>query len=418
MDPTTIIGVFGILAVVGFFSVIAALLIAKNLMYVCPPNKVLIFSGGLHRLGDRTVGYRYIKGGRALRIPMLETVDEIDLTNMIIEVSVVGAYSKGGIPLTVQGVANVKVASHEPLLANALERFLRADRQHIMKVAKDTLEGNLRGVLAQLTPEQVNEDKIAFAEKLLEEAEQDLGKLGLVLDTLKIQNVSDDVKYLDSIGRKQSAEVVKTAKIAEAEAKATSAIRDATNRQSARIAEIEAEQQVVGAKTERRIADAMTKREAMIAEEVGKVKAAIAKAEAELKAQQARVEQVRRQLQADIVAPAQAEMEADIAAAKGSSRKIVEDGRATAAVLQQMIATWKKGGAAARDIFLMQKLEKVLKELMGTVQGIEVERITMLPGGSDSRATKAVTLVEELKAAVGIDIPRALGQISAKPQTK
>jgi flotillin len=409
---------FAILVIVAFFAIVSAVIIAKNLLYVCPPNKVLVFSGGLNRLGDKTVGYRTIKGGRALRIPMLETVDEIDLTNMIIEVAVVNAYSKGGIPLAVQGVANVKVASHEPLLSNALERFLQSDRNHIMRVAKDTLEGNLRGVLSQLTPEQVNEDKIAFAEKLLEEAEQDLGRLGLVLDTLKIQNVYDDVKYLDSIGRKQSAEVIKIAKIAEAEAHATSTIKDASNRQGARIAEIEAEMQIVTAQTERRVADALTRREALIAEEVGKVKAAIAKAEAELRAQQALVEQTKRQLQADVVASAQAQMEADIAEAKGRARKVIEDGKATVAVLDEMIATWKKGGRNARDIFLMQKLDKVLNDLMGTVRNIEVDRLTMLPAGGESRAAKAVTLVEELKAAVGIDVPRAIEQLTSKAPVK
>ena len=409
-----IIALIGVLTVVGFFSAVAAVLIAKNLLYVCPPNKVLVFSGGLHRLGDKTVGYRTIRGGRALRIPMLETVDEIDLTNMIIEVAVVNAYSKGGIPLAVQGVANVKVAGHEPLLSNALERFLQSDRQTIMRVAKDTLEGNLRGVLSQLTPEQVNEDKIAFAEKLLEEAEQDLGRLGLVLDTLKIQNVYDDVKYLDSIGRRQSAEVIKIAKIAEAQAHATSTIQDASNRQGARIAEIEAEMQIVGAQTERRVADALTRREAMIAEEVGKVRSAIAKAESELNAQEALVEQVKRQLQADVVAPAQAQMEADMAEAKGNARKIIEDGKATVSVLEVMIATWKAGGPNARDIFLMQKLDHVLKDLMGTVQSIKVDRLTMLPTGGESHAAKAVTLVEELKAAVGVDIPQAIQQLTTR----
>jgi len=413
-----IIALIGIITVVGFFSAVAALVIAKNLLYVCPPNKVLVFSGGLTRLGDKTVGYRTIKGGRALRIPMLETVDEIDLTNMIIEVAVVNAYSKGGIPLAVQGVANVKVASHEPLLSNALERFLQSDRQQIMRVAKDTLEGNLRGVLSQLTPEQVNEDKIAFAEKLLDEAEQDLGRLGLVLDTLKIQNVYDDVKYLDSIGRKQSAEVIKTAKIAEAQTHATSTIQEAANHQSARIAEIEAEMQIVEARTERRVADALTRREAMIAEEVGKVRAAIAKAESELNAQTALVEQVKRQLQADVVAPAQAQMEADLAEAKGLARKIIEDGKATVTVLEVMIATWKAGGPNARDIFLMQKLDHVLKDLMGTVQAIKVDRLTMLPSGGESRAAKAATLVEELKAAVGIDVPKAIEQLTNRPLGK
>ncbi len=411
---TEAVGLIVILLFVVFAMGIAAVLVAKNLLYVCPPNRVLVFSGGVHRDGQRELGYRYIKGGRALRIPLLETVDEIDLTNMIIEVAVLNAYSKGGIPLAVQGVANVKVASHEPLLSNALERFLDRDRRQIMRIAKETLEGNLRGVLSQLTPEQVNQDKMAFAEKLLEEAEQDLGKLGLVLDTLKIQNVYDEVSYLNSIGRKQSAEVIKTAKIAEAETRATSLIKDASNRESARIAELQAEMEIVRASTEKRIADALTRREALIAEEVGKVKSAIAKADSELRAQIARVEQVRRRLQADVVAPAQAAMEAAQANAKGDARKIVEDGKATVAVLDEMIATWKHGGQSARDIFLMQKLDKVLEDLMGTLGDIEVERLTMLPSG-DGRAQQAVTLVEELKGALGVDLPAALNRVTGAP---
>ena len=128
--------------------------------------------------------------------------DRIELTNMIIEVAVTNAYSKGGIPLTVNGVANIKIPGELPLLHNALERFLGRTRQEIMQVARETLEGNLRGVLATLTPEQVNQDKEAFALKLTEEAEHDLNRMGLVLDTLKIQNVSDDVGYLDDAYRR------------------------------------------------------------------------------------------------------------------------------------------------------------------------------------------------------------------------
>ncbi|KXK18761.1 MAG: hypothetical protein UZ18_ATM001000759 [Armatimonadetes bacterium OLB18] len=66
----------------------------------------------------------------------------MDLTNMVIDVTAVNAYSKGGIPLSVQGVANVKVAGHEPLLNNAIERFLGKSRQEIIAIAKSTLEGS------------------------------------------------------------------------------------------------------------------------------------------------------------------------------------------------------------------------------------------------------------------------------------
>jgi flotillin len=321
-----ILATLGILgaAVAGMGSV--GLVVARNLLYICEPNEVLIFSGS--RGGGR--GYFSVRGGRAFRVPLLETVDRLDLTNMIIDVAVENAYSLGGIPLTVQGVANVKIAGHDPVLGNAVERLLGKQRDQVMKIAKEVLEGNLRGVLSRLTPEEVNEDKLAFAEQLLEEAEHDLSHLGLVLDTMKIQAVHDDRGYLDSLGRKSSAEVVKTARVAEANAKAEAIIRDADNRQRARLKEVEAGERIARAKAERRVADAETKAKAMIAEEVGQMDARVAKAMAAVEAEQARVEQVRLRLEADVIEPARANMEAGISEAEGkcaSSKSRSRSGR-------------------------------------------------------------------------------------------
>src|SRR5688572_22307025 len=206
-DIVTNVAIFGGGIILLLFIALAGM---RSLFYTCAPNEVLIFYGGVRRRVDakREVGYRIIKGGLGFRRPLIERVDRMDLTNMVIDVSASNAYSKGGIPLTVQGVANVKVAGHEPLLNNAIERFLGKSRAEIMQIAKATLEGSLRGILSTMTPEQINEDKILFAERLVHEVENDMTALGLVVDTMKIQNVHDEVKYLDSIGRKRSAEVV------------------------------------------------------------------------------------------------------------------------------------------------------------------------------------------------------------------
>jgi flotillin len=201
------------------------LLNLRNIIYICAPNEVLIFSGSRRRVGNRLYGYKIIKGGRKMRVPMMERVDRLDLTNMVIDISVSNAYSKGGVPLVVQGVANVKVAGHEPVLNNGIERFLGKSRQEIMQIAKMTLEGSLRGILATMTPEEVNEDKILFAERLVGEVEEDMTRLGLVIDTFKLQNVQDEVSYLDSIGRKKNAEILRQARIAEAIAKDDAADR-------------------------------------------------------------------------------------------------------------------------------------------------------------------------------------------------
>ncbi len=384
----------------------------NNLLYICGPNEVLVFSGSSSTVNDNRVGYRIVKGGMSLRKPLVERVSRMDLTNMTVEVSVTNAYSRGGIPLTVSGVANLKVAGHQPLLHNALVRFEGRERIEIIQIAKDTLEGNLRGVLAKLTPEEVNDDKLAFAEQLLDEAETDLASIGLTLDQLKIQNVSDEANYLDSIGRRQTAEIQRRARTAEANNQAESVIQDAENRKAARIIEAEAQIKIAQAQTAKRIADAESRREALVAEEVGQVKAAIARAEAELKVQQARVEQVRRRLAADVLEPAKADMEASQAHAKGIAAKIIEDGKATAEVLEEMIATWKHGDEAARDIFLMQKLQTVMSSLVDTIQGVRVDRLIILPD-SDSNAAKSVKLVEELKAGIGVDIPEILNRIGA-----
>ena len=402
----TAIVLLGTVFVIG----VAGVLIAKKLIYIAAPNEVLVFSGR-QAVGGQ-LGYRTIKGGRGYRVPLIETVDRIDLTNMIIDVAVRNAYAKGGIPLTVQGVANIKVAGHQPLLGNAIESFMGMERRSIIKIAKDTLEGNLRGVLSQLTPEQVNDDKLRFAEKLLEEAEHDLSKLGLVLDTMKIQHVEDDVGYLDSIGRQRTAEVIKQARVAEANAKAQSTQQDATNNQDARIRDIQAEMKILEANTSKRVRDAETAREAMIAEQIGEVHALIAEAREDIKVQQARVEQVQRQLQADQIAPAEAHMSQLQAEAKGRAAKIVEDGRATVAVLDEMIKTWKSGGDSARDIFLMQKLQGVMGSLVDTIDDVHIDRLTVLPGDKTSTAQRAVTMVEELKAGVGVDVPKLLDRVT------
>ncbi|MEN9577958.1 MAG: hypothetical protein RJA70_967, partial [Pseudomonadota bacterium] len=166
--------------------------IIRKLLYVAPPNEVLVFSGTTRRIGTEIVPYRFVRGGRSMRRPLVERVDRMDLSMFTVMVNIENAFTKGGIPLNVQGVANVKLPGEEPLLTNAVVRFLGRTREEIYHVAKETLEGNLRGVLASLTPQEVNEDKTAFAQKLLEEAEHDMNRMGLVLDTLKIQNVFDN----------------------------------------------------------------------------------------------------------------------------------------------------------------------------------------------------------------------------------
>jgi flotillin len=395
-------------------AVVAIVIVVKRLIRIAGPNEVLVFSGRWQRdaTGQRR-GYGVIKGGRRVRVPLIEVVDRMDLTNMIVPVSVHNAFSKGGIPLTVESVANVKVAGEMPLLGNAIERMLGKAREEVMRIAQETLEGNLRGVLATMTPEELNEDREKFEKELIKEAFDDLQRLGLVLDTLKIQNISDERSYLDSIGRKKGAEIQKTARVEEARNKAISTVRAAKNWEETEVARIQAAIRTLGAQTERKVAEARSRKEAVVAEEQGKVKALLAAANAELEVQENRIEQVRRQLQADVIAPASAACAGAESKAKGEAARIVEQGRAQATALSETIAAWRQAGVNARDVFLMQKLGGLTRTVLSTIDNVEINRLTLLGVGGDGKdgaplAARLLVFAEQLKATLGIDVVEAV----------
>ncbi len=406
-DLGAVVVVVGIVMAVALLAII---MVVKRLICIAGPNEVLIFSGRVQAdgAGNRR-GYGVIKGGRRLRVPLMEVVDTLDLTNMIVPVTVQNAFSKGGIPLTVETVANVKIAGEMPLLANAIERLLGKAREEIKRVAQETLEGNLRGVLATMTPEELNEDRERFEQGLIEEADEDLRKLGLVLDTLKIQNISDDRGFLDSIGRRKNAEIQKLAQIAEASNKAVSAVRAAKNWEETEVARIQAAIRTLGAQTERKVGEAKSRRDAVVAEETGQVKALLAAANADLEVQTNRIEQVRRKLQADVVEPAEASRQESVAQAQAQAAKIIEDGKARAAALEQVIESWKTAGPGARDVFLLQKLERLTTMTTSTIKKVQVDKITVLPAGDSSNIARTlVSGAEQIKAALGIDVVEAV----------
>lgn len=398
-----------VIVVVGVLGLVVALLVTtvKRLLWVSTPNEALIFSGSTRKVGDRTLAFRFVRGGRSLRRPFVERVDVLDLSMFTVLVHVTGAFSKGGIPLTVQGIANVKLPGEEPLLSNAVERFLGRNRQEIYHIVKETLEGNLRGVLASLTPEELNEDKQRFANTLLEEAEHDMSRIGLVLDTLKIQNVTDEVNYLASIGRIRSASLNQEQAIAEAEARADAAVQQASNWAKSQVAAVEADIQIARQETAKRIADARSKREAMIREERGQVVALIAQESAEIERQKARATQEKRRLDADVVQPALAAQRAAVEQARGDAAAIVERGRGEADALGRLVEAYRGGGRAARDVLTLQNLIPLLADVAGAEHPLSIKKLTVLPPGDKSGSDLARTAIganEQVRAATGVDL--------------
>ncbi len=418
MNILLAIGLTALLAI-GFF-----LYTLTKLRYVATPGEVLILAGNQYRLADRThrdgykiIGYRAICGGSAIRVPLFEDVYRMDLSNIQLDIVVQHAFSKGGIPLNVQGVALVKIPGAEPLLSNAVERFLGRSREEIAQIARETLEGNVRGVLAQLTPEEVNGNKTAFSTQLINEAEHDFARLGLVLDTLKIQNVTDDSNYLNSIGRIRGAGVRRDASIAEAQAHAQAAAQKAENWCQSELAGVRSNLAIARKETERRIKAAISGRKANIAEIEGAVRAEIAKTEEDILRQRARAVQVERQLDADVVQPWFAEKRKLEEGARSQAASVLERGRAEALALGKLATEYKAAGSAARELLVLQQLMPMVRTIAGSERPTMVREWTVLDDtGGDGLASKAIRVNEQLRAATGVDLVKAAGRLGGAPE--
>jgi flotillin len=342
----------------------------------------------------------------------------MDLSALPLDLHVANAYSKGGIPLNLHAIANVKISSDPAFIMNAVERFLGRDPAEIRRVAKESLEGHLRGVLARLTPEEVNEDRLKFANALLDEAEDDLKKLGLQLDTLRVLNVYDDVKYLDSIGRERIANVLMVADIAESKAKSEAEQAAALANQAGKIAVEQAEARIAQKTNELRKAKAELEARAKSEEELTTQFAAEARAAAEQELQGLRQKLEQTRLMAEVVLPARAAQQAEALRARGQAAAIAENGKAMADVLAMLTETWKQAGGDAKDIFLVQQLEQIVGAVVARVNSVEVGEVNVVDAG-DGKALAAYVagypamvkqVLEELRATTGVDVTGTLAR--------
>lgn len=400
--------------------------IAKQFLFIGRPNELLVFSGRKRKLANgNEIGYReVIGGGRAWRIPVLEKVEGMQLTTIPIDIHVSNAYSKGGIPLDVHAVANIKVSSEPQHVGNAIERFLGRDPREIQRVGKETLEGHLRGVLARLTPEQVNEDRLTFAETVKVDVDEDFDMLGLALDTLKIQNVADSANYLESIGRQRISEVIRDAEIAESTAMAEAKQEEAIARQKADVASEQSQAEIISMENSLRQLRAELEAQIQSEEATATAAAQQARAQAEAKLQEVRREVEILRLQADHVLPAEAQKKAEELHAKGSAASIEENGKAMAMVLQMLTDTWLRAGDDAKDIFLIQQLEEVLNTVITRIKGMEIGEVTLLDSGDGTALPRHIAsfpravrqVMDELRATTGVDITGILSQQYSPPQ--
>ncbi|KAL7060154.1 hypothetical protein AAHC03_09856 [Spirometra sp. Aus1] len=187
------------------------------------PNKALVVSGGCFS-GQRV---RTVIGGWAWAWAYLSHVQTISLEVMTLNPTCRHVETTEGVPLTVTGVAQVKVLADPEFLTTACEQFLELGIDRIKNTILQTLEGHLRAILGTLTVEAVYKDRDQFATLVREVAAPDVGRMGIEILSFTIKDVFDDVSYLDSLGRPQVGLVKRDAEIGVAEAERDAGIREA-----------------------------------------------------------------------------------------------------------------------------------------------------------------------------------------------
>lgn len=413
----------GTVIVLTLIGLAAAIALVKASLRICKPNEILIISGRQHKqAGGKSVGYRVVFGGRAFVIPILERVEKMDMTTMPIPVEVNNSYARGGTPLNIQAIANVKVSNQPGVAGNAIERFLGRNQSEIRRVVRETLEGNLRGVVALLTPEQVNEDRLNFAERIADDVDRDLNKLGLHLDTLKIQSVTDDVGYLSSIGRRQIAKIVRDAEIAEAIALGEAERIEADCQKRAEMFKSQALTIIQQKQNELRKIKAELDQRSKSAEERTTAAAKEARARAEQQLQTVRAKLERLRLQADEVLPAEARREAQILHARGDAAELAENAKAAALVNEMLAEVWKETGVDATEIFLLQQVDMILKEAASIPHRVKLKNINVIDNGDGKSIASLANVypeivkqfLEQVEQTLGIDVAGTLTKRNLK----
>ena len=249
------LGKFGsvVIAVVGlvlFIFLIAAIWASRYTKV--GPNQVLVVSGHKHKFvgPDGTVqyrGFRIVKGGGTFVLPVLEKVDVLSLELLTIDVQTPEVYTSKGVPVKVDGVAQIKIKGDDVSIATASEQVLSKTIDEIKSVATQTLEGHLRAILGTMTVEDIYQNRDAFASKVQEVAAGDMANMGLAIVSFTIRDIRDGQGYLDALGKPRIAQVKRDATIAQAEADRDAMIRSAQATQAGQEAKYVADTRIAEA---------------------------------------------------------------------------------------------------------------------------------------------------------------------------
>ncbi|KAL2716020.1 LOW QUALITY PROTEIN: flotillin-2 isoform X3 [Vespula squamosa] len=357
-----------------------------------------------------------------------------------------------GVPLTVTGVAQCKIMKADELLHTASEQFLGKSVHEIKSTILSTLEGHLRAILGTLSVEEVYKDRDQFAALVREVAAPDVGRMGIEILSFTIKDVYDDVQYLASLGKAQTAAVKRDADVGVAEANRDAGIREAECEKAAmdikyntdtkiednarlfQLQKANFDQEVNTAKAEAQLAyelQAAKIRQRIRNEEI---QIEIVERRKQIEVEEQEVRRKEHELQSTVRLPAEAEhykigkvaegkRTQTVSAAKAEAERIRLIGEAEAQALEAVgiseaermrmkAAIYKKYGEAAILNIALNALPKIAAEVAAPLA--RTEEIVLL-GGNDTTSGEITRLVGQVPPAVqaltGVDLSKVLGKI-------
>ena len=236
--PTDVIVITGLMVV----SIIFLFTVMARLYRKAGPHQALIVYGFR--------GTRIIKGHGTVIFPMVETYRELSLELMSFDVAPKqDLYTKQGVAVSVEAVAQIKVRSDPESIQTAAEQFLTktdAARQDLIRLV---MEGHLRGIIGQLTVEEIVKQPEMVGDRVRSTCAEELSKMGLEVVSFTIREVRDQNDYIVNMGRPDVARIKRDADIASAEAERDTTIRRAVATREAAVARAQADQERVLAET-------------------------------------------------------------------------------------------------------------------------------------------------------------------------
>lgn len=428
--------------------VVVVIAFAASRYKVAKPNEAMIIAGSKRSVG----GIRVVVGGGAIVYPLINVAKRISLEVRSIAVGLEGAVTSQGVPVSVEGIVNVKIADDEDSIRQAAQRFLDNQAQ-IPDIVRNVMEGSLRTIIGQLTVTELIRDREIFASRVQDVANGDLEGTGLAIDVFTIQSIADHENYIENLGRKAAAEVRRDAEIAEAEADrqarqkqevARQQVLDATKvtqlkeqaireeiasaearaDQSKPLADAEARQQVVQKETEvaelvarrrdkeldaeiRRTADA----ERYAQEQAAEAARYRVKAEAEAARDRRLLEAQAEQANLEARAAGMAFEQREIGRARADAALAV--GQAEAEAMAKKAESYKEYEEAAMLELLISRLPEVAREIAAPIGNVKDITIIDAEGANKLTRTTANTITQ-LDAVVESFIGTGLSELLAR----